>query len=78
MQNIISYNEMEVRKGGSKDDIRQGYNIWVDLTDPNTPELLNVQQSFHLMARLLKSMPTNQKDHMSEFLIIIRLRSSLT
>ena len=54
MQNIISYNEMEVRKGGSKDDIRQGYNIWVDLTDPTTPELLNVQQSFHLDGKALE------------------------
>src|SRR5207244_13029351 len=45
---------MEVRKGGSKDDIRQGYNIWVDLTDPTTPELLNVQQSFHLDGKALE------------------------
>jgi hypothetical protein len=28
VQNVISYNEREVRRGGSKDDIRQGYNIW--------------------------------------------------
>ncbi|HEU0046427.1 MAG TPA: CorA family divalent cation transporter [Nitrososphaera sp.] len=45
---------MEVRKGGSKDDIRQGYNIWVDLTDPTTPELLNVQQSYHLDGKALE------------------------
>lgn len=36
---IISYNEREVRQGGSKDDIRQGYNVWIDLVDPTTPEL---------------------------------------
>gem|GEM_PF-2728076 len=42
LQNIISYNEMEVRSGGSKDDIQQGHNIWVHLTDPTYPELRNV------------------------------------
>ncbi len=42
LQNLISYNEMEVRPGGSKDDIQQGYNIWVDLIDPTYPELRNV------------------------------------
>ena len=61
MQNIISYNEMEVRKGGSKDDIRQGYNIWVDLTDPTTPELLNVQQSFHLDGKALEENANKSK-----------------
>jgi len=29
-------------------------NIWVDLTDPTTPELLNVQQSFHLDGKALE------------------------
>jgi len=39
MQHSISYNEREVRQGGSEDDIRQGYNVWIDLVDPTPPEL---------------------------------------
>lgn len=54
MQSAISYNEAEVKQGGTKEDIRQGYNVWVDLVDPTPPELLNVQQSFHLDAKALE------------------------
>ena len=40
MQSIITYNELEVRQGCPKDDdIRQGYNVWMDLTDPTPAEL---------------------------------------
>jgi magnesium transporter len=45
---IVSYNEREVRHNGSKDDIKEGYNVWVDLVNPTSPELLSVQQAFHL------------------------------
>ena len=48
MLTIISYNEREVRQNGSKDDIKEGYNVWVDLVNPTSIELLSVQQSFHL------------------------------
>jgi magnesium transporter len=61
VQNIISYNEREVRQGGSKDDIRQGYNIWVDLADPTPPELLNAKQSFHLDSKALEEYANKSK-----------------
>jgi len=61
VQNIISYNEREVRQGGSKDDIRQGYNIWVDLADPTPPELLNTKQSFHLDSKALEEYSNRSK-----------------
>jgi magnesium transporter len=48
MLTIISYNEREVKQNGSKDDIKAGYNVWVDLVNPTPPELLRVHQSFHL------------------------------
>lgn len=61
MQNIISYNEREVRRGGSKDDVRQGYNVWVDLSDPTPAELWNVRQSFHLDGTALEEYTNKSK-----------------
>ena len=48
MQTTISYNGREVRQHGSRDDIKAGYNLWVDLVNPTPAELLGVQQSFQL------------------------------
>jgi magnesium transporter len=48
MSTIISYNEREVKYNGSKDDIKTGYNVWVDLIDPTPDELSSIQRSFHL------------------------------
>jgi magnesium transporter len=48
MRTIISYNEREVKYEGSKDDIKAGYNVWVDLVNPTVPELSSIQQSFQL------------------------------
>src|SRR5215210_482575 len=48
MRTIISYNEREVKYNGSKDDIKSGYNVWVDLVNPTPLELSGIQQSFHL------------------------------
>jgi magnesium transporter len=45
---IISYNEREVKYNGSKDDVKTGYNVWVDLVNPMPAELSSIQQSFHL------------------------------
>jgi hypothetical protein len=42
MQSVLSYNETGVKRGGSKDDIRQGYNVWVGLVDPTDSELWSV------------------------------------
>jgi magnesium transporter len=48
MQTIISYNEREVKYNGSKNDVKTGYNVWVDLVNPMPAELSSIQQSFHL------------------------------
>lgn len=61
VQSVISYNEMEVRQGGSKEDIRQGYNVWVDLADPTPAELRNAQQSFHLDGKALEEYVNKSK-----------------
>jgi magnesium transporter len=61
VQNIISYNEHEVRRGGSKDDVSQGYNVWVDLSDPTPAELQNVQESFHIDYNALEEYSNKSK-----------------
>lgn len=48
MRTIISYNEREVKYDGSKDDIKAGYNVWVDLVNPTALELSSIQRSFQL------------------------------
>lgn len=61
MQNVISYNEREVKQGGTKDDIRQGYNVWVDLSDPTAAELWSIQQSFQLDSKALEQFANKSK-----------------
>lgn len=39
MRTIISYNEREVKYNRSKDDIKSGYNVWVDLVNPTSLEI---------------------------------------
>jgi magnesium transporter len=48
MRTIISYNEREVKYNASKDDIKAGYNVWIDLVNPTPAELSSIQQSFQL------------------------------
>ena len=54
MQTVILYNEHEVRQGGNKDDIRRGYNLWIDITDPSPPEILALQKNFDLDTKTLE------------------------
>jgi magnesium transporter len=48
MRTVVSYNEREVKYSGSKEDIKSGYNVWIDLINPTPEELSSVQQSLHL------------------------------
>jgi magnesium transporter len=48
MLTAISYNGTEVRRHGSRDDVKSGYNVWVDLVNATPSELSDIYQSFHL------------------------------
>lgn len=48
MSYILSYNKNEVRISGSLEDLDQGYNVWVDLIDPDESELNKLAERFHL------------------------------
>jgi magnesium transporter len=54
MLTSISYSEREVKYDGSKDDLKAGYNVWVDLANPTQAELSSIQESFHLDKRALE------------------------
>ena len=61
MQTIITYNERELKKGGSKKDITEGYNLWIDLTDPTPSEISNLQNSFALDAKAVEAFLNKSK-----------------
>lgn len=49
IKTVISYNEREVREGvGSKGDINNGYNLWIDIIDPDSFHLQDIQNEFKL------------------------------
>jgi magnesium transporter len=68
MQRVVSYNESEIRKGGSRDDIRRGYNVWVDLVDPSKEELGSAQKAFGLDAKSVEQCVNNSKKPQVRFL----------
>jgi len=41
-------------------DIRQGYNVWIDLVDPMQPELSS-EQSFHLDSKTFEGYSNRSK-----------------
>ena len=48
MQTIIAYNEQEIKEKASKEDITQGYNIWVDHVEPTKAEIHRIEELFSL------------------------------
>ena len=48
MKTILSYNQSEIKTDGSLEDLANGYNVWVDFTDPDHEELLTLASKFNL------------------------------
>ena len=48
MKTIIAYNEHEVKTDASLEDLGNGYNMWIDLVDPDRDELLGLANKFNL------------------------------
>jgi hypothetical protein len=46
MRTEILYNGREVRQGGNKEDIRRGYNLWIDITDPSVLVVVIARKNF--------------------------------
>jgi magnesium transporter len=85
MQNIICYNGREVKEGqGSKEDIKKGYNLWIDVENPTDSEISNIEQSFNLDKKALEMFQNKSKkpqirvlaDHTFTIFLFIRYKSS--
>jgi magnesium transporter len=62
LQNILCYNEREVKEGqGSKEDIKQGYNLWIDIENPTSSEIFNIEQSFNLDNKAVEMLQNKSK-----------------
>jgi len=48
LKTIIAYNEHEVKTDASLDDLGYGYNVWIDLVDPDHDELMGLANKFNL------------------------------
>ncbi len=55
MKTIISYNEHEIKSDGSLDDLGSGYNVWIDLVDPDHEELMGLANKFDLDPEALET-----------------------
>jgi magnesium transporter len=84
MQNTICYNEHEVKEGyGSKEDIKKGYNLWVDLVNPTESELSNLQLSFNFDKKAFETYEKKSKkpqirvleDHTLTILLSMKYKS---
>ena len=84
MQNIVCYNEREVKEGqGSKEDLKKGYNLWIDVVDPTDSEILNIEQSFNLDKKAVEMFQNKSKkpqtrvleDHTFTIFLFIRYKS---
>jgi magnesium transporter len=61
MQTTIAYNEQEIKEKGSKEDIKQGYSVWVDLINPTKVEIQRIQESFSLDAKAVEAILNKSK-----------------
>jgi magnesium transporter len=60
MQTTIAYNEQEIKEG-SKEDIKQGYNLWIDLVNPTKTEIQRIQELFLLDSKAIEAILNKSK-----------------
>jgi len=48
LSTILSYNKNQVKVDGSIEDLDKGYNVWIDVINPDESELRKLAQKFHL------------------------------
>ena len=55
MSTILCYNNGQVKSGGSLEDTERGYNVWVDVVDPDDNELHKLADKFNLNQESVKT-----------------------
>jgi len=48
MQTAIAYNGTQVKQGGTKEDIKKGFKLWLDLVNPSPTEISEIKKTFNL------------------------------
>jgi magnesium transporter len=54
LQTTIFYNRDNIKENGSKNDSKDAFNLWLDIVDPSSTEILNLQKEFGLDIETLK------------------------
>ena len=55
MSTILSYNKNQVKVDGSIEDLDKGYNVWVDVIDPNEKDLDTLAHKFNLKQEAIQT-----------------------
>jgi magnesium transporter len=59
---IICYNQNEVIEGkGSKEEIKNGYNLWIDIVNPTSSEIFELEQIFGLERKAVQKFEQGTK-----------------
>jgi magnesium transporter len=59
---IISYNQNKVIEGkGSKEEIKNGYNLWIDIVNPTSSEIFELEQIFGLERKAVQKFEQRTK-----------------
>lgn len=61
MSAVLSYNKDQVKTDGSIEDIKEGYNVWVDVIDPDGKELDRLAEKFNLNKEAIKTVINKSK-----------------
>jgi magnesium transporter len=55
LSTVLSYNKDQVKMDGSIEDIKEGYNVWIDVIDPDEKEFDKVAEKFNLNNEAIKT-----------------------
>jgi magnesium transporter len=61
MQISIAYNDNEVKQSGTKEDINNGYKLWLDAVDPTSSEIQDLRQTYGLDKKALEVFTSKSK-----------------
>jgi Mg2+ and Co2+ transporter CorA len=56
MQTVIVYNGTQVKHGATKEDIKRGFKLWLDLVNPSPTEISEIKKIFNLDGSALETM----------------------
>jgi Mg2+ and Co2+ transporter CorA len=48
MQTAIAYDGTQVKQGGTKEDIKKGFKLWLDIVNPSPTEISEIKKTFNL------------------------------